>query len=54
MSKFKVDFEYLVPEFSEVTLEALDADDAVAKADAEIMKIYPEAQEIEITLVTAL
>ena len=54
MTMFKVDFEYLVPEFSEITLDAKDADEASDKALKEIEKLYPEAQDIAVTMITEL
>jgi hypothetical protein len=52
MTKYKVDFEYFVPEFSEIELTADSSDEAADIALLEIQKLYPEAQEIEIVKVT--
>lgn len=53
-TKYKVDFEYFVPEFSEITLTADTPDEAEETALIEIQKLFPEAQEIEVTMVTEL
>lgn len=52
--KFKVDFEYSVPEFTEITLTAKDADEAEDLANIEFMKLYPEALDAEVVLITEL
>ena len=54
MVKYKVDFEYFVPEFSEVSLDADNVQEAEDLALIEIKKLYPEAQEIVVTMVTAI
>jgi hypothetical protein len=54
MYKFKVDFEYFIPETSEITLDAEDALDAQELAVKEIERMYPEAVDIEMIKVTEL
>lgn len=54
MSKFKVDFEYTIPEFTEITLDAKDADDAILLAQQEFKSLYPEVEDVEAVMVTAL
>lgn len=54
VTKYKVDFEYFVPEFSEITLSADNAQEAEDMALIEIQKLYPETQDIEVTMVTEL
>lgn len=54
MTKYNIDFEYMIPEFGTITgIEADDPDEAEELAKAEIVLSYPEALDIIITAVNA-
>jgi hypothetical protein len=54
MTKYTVDFEYNIPEFSAIELEAETELDARQKAELIMEENYPEAVGLTIVKVTAV
>jgi hypothetical protein len=54
MTTYKINFEYSIPQFTEIELSADDPDQAEEKANAEFLKLYPEAIDAEVVMVSEL
>lgn len=46
LKRFEVDFEYTVPQFTTIEVEAEDEDDALVLAEEVFEQAYPEADEV--------
>lgn len=54
MNTYKINFEYLIPEFSEITLDAETPEQAEENALEKLEALYPEATDITVTMISKL
>ncbi len=52
MNTYNINFEYNIPQFTEITLDAQTSADAEQKAMLEFEAAYPEALDVEVVKVS--